>query len=51
MVSYKLNNVEGHDRLKANLQKAMKQTNCDVHGHECHQDCLREIFIWANDYR
>ena len=25
-VSYKLNNVEGHDRLKAQLQKAMKQT-------------------------
>ena len=30
MVSYKLNNVEGRDRLKASLQKAMKQTNCDV---------------------
>jgi len=46
MVSYKLNNVEGHDRLKASLQKAMKQTNCDVHGHECHQGLFaRNLYL------
>ena len=45
-VSYKLNNVEGHDRLKAQLQKAMKQTNCDVHGHECHQGLFaRNLYL------
>ena len=46
MVSYKLNNVEGHDRLKASLQQAMKQTNCDVHGHECHQGLFaRNLYL------
>ena len=46
MVNYKLNNVEGHDRLKANLQQAMKQTNCDVHGHECHQGLFaRNLYL------
>lgn len=45
-VSYKLNNVEGHDRLKAQLQKAVKQTNCDVHGHECHQGLFaRNLYL------
>ncbi len=46
MVTYKLNNAEGHDRLKANLQKAMKLTNCDVHGHECHQGLFaRNLYL------
>ena len=46
MLSYKLNNVEGHDRLKASLQKAMKQTNCDIHGHECHQGLFaRNLYL------
>ncbi len=45
-VSYRLNNVEGHDRLKAQLQKAMKQTNCDIHGHECHQGLFaRNLYL------
>src|SRR6187455_2838019 len=45
-VSYKLNNVAGHDRLKAQLQKAMKQTNCDIHGHECHQGLFaRNLYL------
>lgn len=45
-VSYKLNNVEGHDRLKAQLQKAMKQTKCDIHGHECHQGLFaRNLYL------
>jgi choline dehydrogenase-like flavoprotein len=37
VLTYTPNNLDGHDRLKAHLQKAMKQTNCKVHGHECHQ--------------
>jgi len=46
LLSYNLNNVEGHDRLKANLQKAMKQTNCDIHGHECHQGLFaRNLYL------
>jgi choline dehydrogenase-like flavoprotein len=46
MVSYELNNVEGHSRLQANLKKAMKQTNCDVHGHECHQGLFaRNLYL------
>jgi len=46
MLSYNLNNVEGHDRLKANLQKAMKQTNCDIHGQECHQGLFaRNLYL------
>ena len=37
VLTYTPNNVEAHDRLKAHLQRAMKQTNCSIHGHECHQ--------------
>ena len=45
-VSYKLNNVEGHDRLKAHLQAAMKQTNCDIHGQKCHQGLFaRNLYL------
>ena len=45
-LSYRLNNVEGHDRLKASLQKAMKQTNCEMHGHECHQGLFaRNLYL------
>ena len=46
MLSYKLNNQEGHERLKASLQKAMKQTTCDIHGHECHQGLFsRNLYL------
>jgi choline dehydrogenase-like flavoprotein len=45
-VSYKLNNVAGHEHLKAQLQKAMKQTNCDIHGHDCHQGLFaRNLYL------
>ena len=45
-LSYKLNNVEGHERLQAKLKQAMKQTNCDIHGHECHQGLFaRNLFV------
>jgi choline dehydrogenase-like flavoprotein len=45
-LSYKLNNTEGHNRLQENLKQAMKQTNCDIHGHECHQGLFaRNLFV------
>jgi choline dehydrogenase-like flavoprotein len=45
-LSYKLNNVAGHERLQAKLKQAMKQTNCDIHGHECHQGLFaRNLFV------
>ena len=45
-LAYKLNNTEGHDRLQAKLKQAMKQTNCDIHGHECHQGVFaRNLFV------
>ncbi|HEX6283924.1 MAG TPA: GMC oxidoreductase, partial [Pyrinomonadaceae bacterium] len=45
-LSYKLNNLEGHNRLQAKLKEAMKQTNCDVHGHECHQGLFaRNLYL------
>jgi choline dehydrogenase-like flavoprotein len=37
VLSYTPNNLEAHERLKTNLQSAMKQQNCKIHGHECHQ--------------
>ena len=46
MLSYKLSNLEGHNRLQAKLKEAMKQTNCDVHGHECHQGLFaRNLYL------
>jgi choline dehydrogenase-like flavoprotein len=45
-LSYKLNNVAGHERLQAKLKQAMKQTNCDIHGHECYQGLFaRNLFV------
>jgi choline dehydrogenase-like flavoprotein len=37
VLSYTPNNLVGHERLKAKLKEVMKQTNCTVHGNECHQ--------------
>jgi choline dehydrogenase-like flavoprotein len=46
VLSYTPNNSEAHDRLKAKLQAAMKQTNCKVHGHECHQGLFaRNLYL------
>lgn len=46
VLSYRENNIEGHKRLQAKLKQAMKQTNCDMHGHECHQGLFaRNLFI------
>jgi choline dehydrogenase-like flavoprotein len=46
VLTYTPNNLEAHERLKANLQKAMKQTNCSLHGHDCHQGLFsRNLYI------
>jgi choline dehydrogenase-like flavoprotein len=46
VLSYELNNVEGHQRLQAKLKQALKQTNCSEHGHECHQGLFsRNLFL------
>ena len=38
VLSYRPNNEEAHRRLITKLQDLMKQqTECSVHGHECHQ--------------
>ncbi|PYV72355.1 MAG: dehydrogenase, partial [Acidobacteria bacterium] len=37
VLSYTPNNLEAHERLQAKLKQVMKQTNCAVHGHDCHQ--------------
>jgi choline dehydrogenase-like flavoprotein len=36
-LTYTPNNLEAHERLQAKLKQAMKQTNCEIHGQECHQ--------------
>src|SRR6059036_769773 len=37
VLTYTPNNLEAHERLQGKLKQAMKQTNCAMHGHECHQ--------------
>ena len=37
VMTYTPNNQEAHQRLQAKLKYAMKQTNCPIHGHDCHQ--------------
>lgn len=37
VLSYKPNNLEAHERLKAKLEAVMKQTGCSGHGRDCHQ--------------
>jgi choline dehydrogenase-like flavoprotein len=46
VLTYTPNNLEAHDRLKGHLQKAMKQTNCSMHGHDCHQGLFaRNLYL------
>jgi choline dehydrogenase-like flavoprotein len=46
VLSYTPNNLEAHEQLKKRLQQAMKQTNCAVHGHECHQGLFsRNLYV------
>jgi choline dehydrogenase-like flavoprotein len=46
VLTYKPNNLEGHKRLKANLQNAMKRNSCSIHGHDCHEGLFpRNLYI------
>jgi choline dehydrogenase-like flavoprotein len=46
VLSYTPNNTQAHDRLQAKLKQAMKQTNCNIHGHECHQGLFaRNLYL------
>jgi choline dehydrogenase-like flavoprotein len=46
VLSYSPNNLEAHERLQAKLKAAMKQTNCAMHGHDCHQGLFsRSLYV------
>ena len=47
VLSYRPNNVEGHQRLIAALRDLMqRQSKCMAHGHECHQGLFaRNLFL------
>ena len=46
VLTYTPNNLEAHERLQAKLKQAMKQTNCKVHGSECHQGLFsRNLYV------
>ena len=46
VLAYTPNNLEAHQRLKSHLQETMKQTNCSVHGGDCHQGLFgRNLYL------
>jgi choline dehydrogenase-like flavoprotein len=46
VLSYAPNNTQAHDRLQAKLKQAMKQTNCRIHGRDCHQGLFaRNLYL------
>src|SRR6266496_4211515 len=46
VLTYTPNNIEAHERLQAKLKQAMKQTNCAMHGHDCHQGLFgRNLYV------
>src|SRR6266446_9200460 len=46
VLTYTPNNLEAHERLQSKLKQAMKQTNCSMHGHECHQGLFaRNLYV------
>jgi len=46
VLTYTPNNLEAHERLQTKLKQALKQTNCEMHGHECHQGLFsRNLFV------
>ena len=51
VLTYSPNNLQAHEQLKSHLQAAMKQTNCSMHGQECHQGLLARNLYVANEFR
>src|ERR1700756_3988479 len=46
LLEYTPNNLQAHERLQGKLKQAMKQTNCAMHGHECHQGLFgRNLYV------
>ena len=46
------NNEEGHERLIAKLKELMnQQTQCDVHGHECHEGLFSRNLTSVSAFR
>jgi choline dehydrogenase-like flavoprotein len=46
VLTYTPNNLEAHEQLKNHLQRAMTQTNCKIHGHDCHQGLFaRNLYV------
>jgi choline dehydrogenase-like flavoprotein len=46
VLTYTPNNLEAHERLQSKLKLAMKQTNCSIHGHQCHQGLFsRNLYV------
>ena len=47
VLSYKLNNEEGHKQMMARLKSVMgQQRGCGIHGHECHQGLFsRNLYL------
>ena len=46
VLTYKPNNLKAHDQLKSHLQRVMKQNNCSLHGHDCHQGLFaRSLYV------
>jgi choline dehydrogenase-like flavoprotein len=46
VLTYTPNNLEAHGQLKAHLHRAMRQSTCSIHGHDCHQGLFaRSLYI------
>jgi choline dehydrogenase-like flavoprotein len=45
VLSYKPNNLEGHERLVAKLRQITKHVKCGVHGHDCDQGLFSGNFF------
>lgn len=46
VLSYTPNNTTAHEQLIKHLQRSLKQTHCDIHGHECHQGLFsRNLYL------
>jgi choline dehydrogenase-like flavoprotein len=50
VLTYTPNNLEAHERLQEKLKEAMKQTNCAIHGHDCHQGLFGKGIFGRNFY-
>jgi len=50
VLTYTPNNLEAHERLQSKLKQAMKQTNCAIHGHDCHQGLFGKGVFGRNFY-